>query len=245
MSKSAGQNPPQDLRQILFDKLNEHGYLFREKCAQTLQDNQRTTKWQVLVEEYPVSTVSRDARIDFVLKDTSQRRPRFETYAIVECKRVNPSRGYWLFGNPTITQFDSPLLINVTSQGGTRGLAPVVHFVQLRPQLDLRAYLIDNWWLQIAKKNESKKGVEYNSSPDPIEIALSQVCIGVSGLAQELATNLNGDFSALSVVYIPVVITSAPLYVAEYDVADVNLASGDIDQDKIHFVGASLNRWSG
>ncbi len=228
MSNFDGSNSDQSLEQILFDGLNEHGFLFQEKCAEVLQHNARKTKWGVLTKEYPISTKAKDTRIDIVLKDTSS--SRHQIYAIVECKRVNPTRGYWLFGNPLGT-YSQPLLISLRA-GYSRSGNYSVHYAQLKlPLDDIATDLIDNWWLEISKKGKQK----YDASPDPIEKAFTQVCIGVSGMAQEQEIQCRKNPEELSAVFIPVIITTAPLYVATYELKDVDLASGRINRDKIYF----------
>lgn len=221
-------NPEQDIEQTLFDGLNEHGFLFQEKCAEVLKQNANKTKWVLHVTEYPISIRNRDSRIDIVLRDKSSH--HHQIYAIVECKRVNPTRGYWLFGKPLQPYFSQPLLINLRSEsrGGNRAKT---HYDQLKLQFDdIATYLIDNWWLQIGKR-----GNKIDSSPNPIEDAFIQACIGASGLAQELDFQLLKSYEKSSILFIPIVITTAPLYVATYELNDVSLASGTINRDKIYF----------
>lgn len=229
MHSSNKNNSEQNLGQILFDGLNEHGFLFQEKCAEVMQHNVNTTKWRVHTTEYPVSIKERDSRVDIILRDESS--TSYEIYAIVECKRVNPARGYWLFGNPLGT-FSQPLLINLNAKYSKSGNYSI-HYAQLKlPFDDIATYLINNWWLDISKKGRKEK---HSASPNPIEDAFKQVCIGVSGIVQELEHQCKKDPQKLSTLFIPIVITSAPLYVAVYDLKDVDLTSGSINQDKIYF----------
>ncbi len=233
MSKFNPNNLEQNLEQILFDGLNEHGFLFQEKCAEVLQHNADRTKWVVHTREYPVSTKDRDSRVDIILRDASS--TSYEIYAIVECKRVNPTRGYWLFGNPLLPSFSKPLLINLreeeTSPTG-RHVGKHLTYAQLKlPFDDIATYLIDNWWLDISKKGKQK----YDASPRPIEDAFTQVCIGVSGIAQEQEIQWRKNPETFSALFVPVVITTAPLYVATYDLKDVDLVSGSINRDKVYF----------
>ncbi len=227
-SKSADEN----LEQILYEGLNEHGFLFQEKCAEVLQHNADRTKWVVLTKEYPVSTNVKDTRIDIVLRDTSV--DRRQIYAIVECKRVNPTRGFWLFGNP-LGAYSQPLLISLREEEFSstgRHVEKHVKYAQLKlPFDDIATYLIDNWWLEISKKGKQK----YDASPKPIEDAFTQVCIGVSGIAQEQENQWRKNPETFSALFIPVVITTAPLYVATYDLKDVDLVSGSIHRDKVYF----------
>jgi hypothetical protein len=219
-------NTDDNLEQILFDGLNEHGFLFQEKCAEVLQHNGEKTAWVINTTEYPVSIKDRDSRVDIVLRDTSTE--EYQIYAVVECKRVNPASGYWLFGKPLGT-YSKPLLINLHAEYSMSRY--FINYAQLKlPFDDVATYLIDNWWLEIGKRGNKRY-----SSPNPIEDAFLQACIGVSGMAQELELQCKKDPQGLSVLFIPVVITSAPLYVAMYDLKDVDLTSGSIEKDKVYF----------
>ena len=229
MSSLNSQNSDQNMEQLLFEGLNEHGFLFQEKCAEVLKKNEKITEWRVQTEEYPVSANVKDTRVDIVLRDTSTDGGNHQLYAIVECKRVNPTLGYWLFGNPLGT-YSQPLLINLKA-GDSKSGNYSINYAQLSCSFDgVAAYLIDNWWLEIGKK-----GSKRYSSPNPIEDAFIQACIGVSGIVQELELQCKKDPQKLSTLFIPVVITTAPLYVAVYDLRDVDLVSGNINRDKVYF----------
>lgn len=232
MGNSSPNKSDENLEQILFDSLSDHGFLFQEKCAQVLQHNVHRTKWRLHTTEYPVSLKDRDSRVDIILRDELSN--SHQIYAVIECKRVNPNRGYWLFGNPLGT-FSKPLLIGLGAEY-SRGGNYSIHYAQLKlPFDDIATYLIDNWWLQISKISKEGGKERYSSSPNPIEDAFTQVCIGVSGIAEELELQYRKDPQEISTLFIPIVITTAPLYVATYDLKDVDLASGDINRDKIYF----------
>jgi hypothetical protein len=232
MSSPNQNNSDQNLERMLFEGLSEHGFIFQEKCAEVLQHNGERTKWIVHTTEYPVSIKDRDTRVDIVLRDTSTN--KYQIYAVVECKRVNPERRYWLFGNPLLPSFSQPLLINLRSEEFSpsgRHVGKHLHYAQLKLHYDdIATYLIDNWWLEIGKK-----GNKAYASPNPVEDAFVQACIGVSGIAHEQEIQWQKNRGAFSALFIPVVITTAPLYVAMYDLKDVDLASGSIERDKVLF----------
>ena len=230
MSNFDESNSDQNLEKMLFDGLNEHGFLFQEKCAEVLKRTDRT-KWVVHTTEYPVSIKDRNSRVDIILRDESS--TSYEIYAIIECKRVNPARGYWLFGKPLLPRFSKPLLINLRAEQPKPSniLIHRAHYAQLKLSFDdVATYWIDNWWLEIGKRGNKR-----HASPNPIEDAFIQVCIGVSGVARELELQVGKKPQKFSALFIPVVITTASLYVAEYDLKDVDLTSGSINRDKIYF----------
>lgn len=214
-----------NLQQVLFDSLNEHGFLFQEKCAEVLRNAGHETNWIVHVQEYPVSVGERDSRIDIVMredKDGSR-----QLYAVVECKRINPDGGCWLFGTPLGT-YSQPLLIGL--DGGYAKVGSYsIRYRQLKLHFDdIASHLIDNWWLDI-------NGRSNKSSPNPIEDAFRQVCLGVSGIAQEMELQCRKDPQDIKASFIPVVITTAPLYVASYEADKIDLASGSISIDQVCF----------
>lgn len=239
----------ENLQHVLYEGLNEHGFLFQERCAEVLESNQKATEWLVLNKEYPVSATVKDTRIDIVLKDIKSYPKAKNVYAVVECKRVNPGRTCWLFGKPLLPAFNQPLLLNLRGQtyptdrytdkvikhGQIRHLPDKREFLEyalVKPRFNnLITYLVDNWWLELGRKQKRY------SSPQPIEDALIQACIGVSGMAQEqeVQWGKGPEQDEFSVTLIPIVITNAPLYIAMYDLGDVDLASGAIKPDKVYF----------
>lgn len=214
------------LQQMLFDGLNEHGFLFQEKCAEVLKASGNDTKWTVHVQEYPVSVGDKDSRVDIVMRE---HKDKFrQLYAIVECKRVNLNRGCWLFGAP-LGRDSQPFLLSLDG-GYAKNGNYYIHYSQFKLHFDeIVSHLIDNWWLDIQTNGNPK------SSPNPIEDAFRQVCLGVSGIAQEMELQCRKDPQDIKASFIPVVITTAPLYVARYEADKVDLASGRISFDQVCF----------
>ena len=78
-----------DLSELLFNALNEQGYLFQEICWETLKSKGDVTGWTAKTYNYPVATEDKETKIDIILHSV-QAVP--ELYAVVECKRANPER---------------------------------------------------------------------------------------------------------------------------------------------------------
>jgi hypothetical protein len=232
MSSSNQNNSGQNLERILFDGLNEHGFIFQEKCAEELRKNVPATKWRLLGKEYPVDSNGRSTRIDIILSDTTDYYPiKHQLLAIVECKRVSLERGYWLFGKP-ISPISGQSLI-LWLQAGSSDENHYISWTKQKCDFHISSPLVDNWWLQINKKGSQQK---YESSPQPIENSFLQTFAGVSGMAQEMYENVTKkDPKECSILFVPVIITTAPLYYAGYDLNDVDLASGYIDKGRVFF----------
>jgi hypothetical protein len=234
LARPNSNNPGKTLEEVLFDGLDDHGFLFQEKCAQLIRDNDSHIGWCIHSEEYPVTTSVKDSRVDIILRDTTAHTQDHDIYAIVECKRVNPDQGYWLFGNPLLTNYTDPLLVNLEGRYLKEDYS--LRYNQIRPSFKrIGAYLIDNWWIAINRDRREKHKVVYNSSPNHIEDAFLQVCVGVSGIAHELRDQFSVDHQDKSVLLIPVVITSAPLFVATYDLDAVDIATAKYYRDRVTF----------
>lgn len=242
MNTNNKNSQDQDLRQILFDGLNEHGFIFQEKCAEVLRKNASGTKWKVVETEYPVDSNDKSTRIDIVLSDTTDYSPnRHQVFAIVECKRVNPTRGWWLFGKPVDTLNKQAIILWLQSVNSSKGNVPkestlmgdyAISWSKHKCNFDIISPLVNNWWLQIAEKSSKKRP---DSTPQPVEDSFMQACVGVSGMAQESYRNFHKNPRECSVFFIPVVITTEPLYYAEYNLSDVDLTTGYIGKDKVFF----------
>ena len=82
-----------DLSELLFNGLNEQGFLFQEGCAKELPKSQSHTGWVNPVLDYSVNLPDgTNRRVDILLS-----RPEYrgqEAYAIIECKRAHPDYSY-------------------------------------------------------------------------------------------------------------------------------------------------------
>lgn len=162
---------------LLFNALNEQGYLFQEACEHVLQKNEEATGWEVKASEYPVSLEGQDTKVDIVLRSTIQGSP--ELYALVECKRADPSYVYWLFGAPGLP-FGGALCstlgfecreFGVNRPYKARCLVERLHFGISTNGAES--------WLE-AKEVSSGRA----STPQNIENAFMQVLKGVGGFAK-------------------------------------------------------------
>lgn len=167
-----------ELSDLLFNALNEQGYLFREACEQALKNKEGTTGWEVKASEYPVSLQGQDTRVDIVLRSKTSSSP--ELYALVECKRADPAYIYWIFGAPGLPFGDALCSTLGLECRETRSDRPyqASRFVT-RLHFNLPTHGAESWL-------EARKGSDKRTStPQNIENAFGQVLKGVGGLAQE------------------------------------------------------------
>lgn len=218
-----------ELSELLFNALNEQGYLFQEACEQALKDIERRTGWEVRAYEYPVSLWGQDTKVDIVLHAKRQSLP--ELYALVECKRADPSYIYWLFGAPGLPYRDA-----LCSTLGFKSLSPIssAQPLQVKPLLEQLRFEFSTYvarsWQEV--KQDSHKRV---STPQNIENAFGQVLKGVGGFAQEQLHQRCKEHVSIETFFIPVVVTTASLYVAYYETKDVDLSTGKVSKDKVLF----------
>jgi hypothetical protein len=215
-----------ELSELLFNALNEQGYIFQEACKYALEKNEQRIGWEVRAYEYPVSLVGQDTRVDIVLRSKTQSSP--ELYALVECKRADPSYIYWVFGTPHFgdalcstlglecreTRSDQPYQVN--------RLLERLHF----------QFVTDsaiNW--QEAKRGSGGR----TSTSQNIENAFIQVLKGIGGFAQEHLDQRIKSRALFKTFFIPVVVTTAKLYTAYYETKNIDLSTGRISKDKVLF----------
>ncbi|GEM_PF-6605793 len=225
MSDCCGQSE-QELGELLLNGLNEQGFLFQEACRDALH-NRQDIGWDMRSYEYPVSLAEQDTRIDIVLRSKSASPP--EIYAIVECKRADPNYVHWLFGAPGLpsgSALCSTIQIECRETKTSRA-----EFSTDLSQLPLciEVYPASSWI-------EVKKGTgQRASTPQNIENAFCQVLRGLEGFAHEQLVQRYKSPVPFRTSFIPVVVTTASLYVAYYEARDVDLCTGKIEAGKVLF----------
>jgi len=214
-----------NLQNLLFNSLNEQGYLLQEACKYELEMND--TGWSVRATEYPVSIMGQDTKIDLVLWDNRTH----DTFAIVECKRSDPSYRCWLFGAPNMKQRYSPDCQFMHVQGTQISSGASISIISQVKSLtiDVPTYVAQSW-LEVKAISVGR-----GSNPQNIENAFGQVLRGLSGFAHEQLTIRFKSNTPFKSIFIPVVVTTASLYVAHYDLKDINLSTGKIENNKVDF----------
>jgi len=216
-----------ELSDLLFNALNEQGYLFQETCEHTLKNREKQTEWEVKASEYPVSLEGQDTKVDIVLHLKAQ--SSLELYALVECKRADPAYVYWVFG--THGRFGDALCSTLGFECREIRSGQPYQVNRLLEQLHFNVITDDaiNW---LEAKRDSNRRV---STPQNIENAFVQVLKGVGGFAQEQLDQRRKGSTLFKTFFVPVVVTTASLYVASYKPRDVDLSTGKIGKDKVFF----------
>ncbi|EEF63361.1 hypothetical protein [Pedosphaera parvula] len=214
---------PQTPEQKVAAALNEQGFLFQQRVRDAIVQKGHSTgrvPWQLLASEYPVTAADgSQTRVDLVLQNNDFR----GAYLCVECKRSDSRFKNWIF-------FDQGQSIKGTPP---ENVYLETLRIERRPgpgcaQLEARRYLdaskaampVFNYYVESATDRNDRW-----SATETIEKAFYQVCLGQSGLMGKVIDFEHpNDFRV-----IPVVVTTAEMFQADFDVDRIPLETGAIN----------------
>lgn len=205
------------------EALNEQGFLFaqvvRDLVANRIEKTVSQDLWHFVEQEYPVtSTDGAQTRIDIILCHHQVK----NVFLCMECKRPNRKYKSWLFFDRLPN--DSPLHLETVDRftpQATAGRNPPQH--KIDHKLAKSSCDVFNYYLEAAIKRNSDNA----SSTDTIERAMRQLVAAQTGLISKLGTfttPLNYFRS------IPVLVTSAQLFEAEFPNERIDRANGTIEE---------------
>jgi hypothetical protein len=208
---------PTHLTQSFNALLNSHGYAFQYAVLDVIkrlhQDGK--SKWQFEVSEFPVCVQGQGTRIDFILKHA------MGYYLIAECKRSDPKFANWCFVRAPSVKRDQGVEMLWVDQVETSSIVTGVQGVGLRRRLDEEAYHIG-----FPLKSRERDG-ESAKSRNAIEDAAGQVCRGLNGLI-ELLLSRPRDLVRTRIFLLPIIFTTAKLWVSKCDLASANIEDGNM-----------------
>lgn len=210
--------------------LNRHGYGFQFsvlKLAENLSkkvDQDERSRWNFLFSEVPVEVQGLGTRIDFILSRgrSGPSNPFF--YLVCECKRANPALSNWCFVRAPRVRRNRPrgvdsLLVETVFQGS-----------EVRPPMttvsDLTS-LKDAFHVGVEVR-APKLGDEKDKGKGAIEDAVTQVLKGLNGYVEALA-NTKQMFEGTQTHLLPVIFTTAQLWISNSDLGTADLGTGNID----------------
>ena len=147
---------------------------------------------------------------------------------IAECKRANPSLSNWCFiKSPYVSrnrEYDPYILehIEVTATGFQSAVG--------------KSYspASDAYHVAMEIRSDSKGDAE-GKGRGGIEDAVAQVCRGLNGFVYNLPNITGSTGTAVGVDLLPVVFTTADLFVVNGDLSTAELSTGNIDLTKHEF----------
>jgi len=207
--------------------LNSHGFGFQYavlRRVEELNKEQRKAAWDLGGTEFPVVAKDETTHIDFVLL-RQHLQINATTHLVAECKRVNPTFSRWCFVR--------------TPYSATEGFTV---FEQIR--CDPPNKIIRNAFSIQGAREPYQLGLELKGQPrsdggssgrGAINDAVAQVLRGTSGLINHVLGLRDGGKITKRVEeptafrFIPVIFTTAKLWVSNADLRKVDLQTGDLD----------------
>jgi hypothetical protein len=220
------QNPEKGLAH----QLNIHGYGFQyailnvaKKCFED-----QISPWIFEVSEFPVEINGASTHIDFILRNSNE-----PFFIIAECKRADPAVSNWCFvKTPFVsrqTDGKERIVREVLISRKASGDSPTVN-------LDWISRSDDIYRLAFEVKSEDKGEGKFGRGQ--INDAVTQVLRGHNGLfnyfASKFEKNKEMPFQGSSeeinyAAFLPVIITTAKLWVSNINLSKADVLSGDID----------------
>lgn len=219
------------IKNLLQDKLNQHGYAFHyrvlEEAKRLFEEN--TSPWLFEAAEFPVEIKNKDTRIDLILAYGRHRSTAasITTYIIGECKRTNPSMNQWCFVKAPFVRRDSMCEKMILE----RALKKQGQFTSTGWSPGFRLDETYHIGLVLKSKSKGDKNTPDGGGRDGIEASVTQVLRGCSGFVEynnALAENLVDGWGA---ILIPVVFTTAKLFTSDVDLSKADLEQGTVELD--------------
>lgn len=214
--------------------LNVHGYNFQYAVLRRLEElyNEKKSPWQFEGAELPVGAGSDVTHIDFVSTYYRQYNSRDTQFILAaECKRVDPAKGYWCFSKAPRTwgglhreehiQFDA-----FRHSAETNAYSGVAKSTYSRDPI---------YGLPFEVKTGEKGDGIGSADKSAIKTAITQIFRGTSGLARyysnpESKHELTSD---VDYVIIPVIFTTAKIFVTDADISSADLSDGLLSTDSV------------
>lgn len=206
-----------DVRKVL----GAHGYGFQHAVLRRADElaAEHRSKWVFEAAEFPVGTVESPTHIDFILRNAHS-----TVYLVVECKRADPAHANWCFLKAPYTRRDSfetgLVFQEVVHQAET--------LVAAQPRTKYAS--LESTHLSFELRTGAKG--EGSGGRNAINDATTQVLRGSNGLLDHLFPDQRaylGD--RRNVVFVPVIFTTARLWVAKGDLGAADLTTGRLSED--------------
>ena len=224
------------------DVLNREGFFFQKYCVQKLKE----AGWVIDFEEYPISeNETFDIKANLVLFETAL------NIAVVECKRQDPTRKYWIFYKRDLgTPKSQPFLIQThqlfTSRpkflwkskvlrGVLEGLNesklgyPACHTIGVEVFKDGNSWKTNSQVIHKASIVVAK-GVNHLFDSEA-ERLYNNIRVGLKRLEKD--KKKHGWPYFLGGTIIPVIITSAPLFSVVFDPSEMDPKTFKISHNKL------------
>lgn len=217
-------NPEPNLSAVFETALNRHGHPFQYAVIRRAHHlrNERQSPWVFEASEFPVEVQGYHTRIDFVLSCWSEATGGPSLFLVAECKRANPSLHDWLFARAPYVRRNSTsrdiLVERIRRDGG--GLSASLG----------RLAGSENIYHVAVEVKGASKGDASGIGRGAIEEAATQVTRGLNGLIECFSRNCCYVPENFPVSFIPVIFTTAKIWVTEVDIA-ADVSTGEVRLD--------------
>jgi hypothetical protein len=206
-----------DVRNVL----GAHGYGFQYAVLRRAEKlaAERRSRWVFEGAEFPVGTAESPTHIDFILRNADS-----TVYLVSECERADPAHANWCFLKAPYTRRDSFEAGLVFQEVVYQAETLVVAQPRTRHASLECTHL--GFELRTGAKGEGSGG------RGAINDATAQVLRGSNGLIDHLFPKqraYRGD--RRNVVFVPVIFTTARLWVAKGDLGAADLTTGRLNED--------------
>ncbi len=222
-----------ELRKKLVHAINIHGHAFHYAVLKTAEKlfEEKTSPWVFEVAEFPVLNKSIPLHIDIILRNKNE-----QSSLIAECKRSDPAISNWCF-------IKAPYVSRGTSSGRERIVRELVFkrrdssIVETGLQWISRSSEIYRLSFEL-KSNAKGEGYKGRGQ---INGAITQVLRGLNGMIEFAVNELKKGNHALFkedskgmmyASYLPVIFTTAKLWVCDCDISEADIESGKVNLDE-------------
>ena len=210
-------SPLDDARKVL----SSHGHAFQYAVLRRGEElaNTRKSTWLFEAAEFPVGQANDVVHIDFVLQSASGR-----VYLVAECKRADPARARWCFVKAPYTRRDAHETELVFEQIRCRP----ANAVWSDPRVTYRSSRATHLGIELGTKTKGD-GSRTGAS---IKEATTQVLRALNGLVEHMFPGSASQVKeAGATVFIPVIFTTAELWLAVGNLGDADLTTGQLPEN--------------
>ncbi len=213
--------------------LGTHGYGFQFSVLRKAKELAEIRKSQFFFEasEFPVKVQGTDTRIDFILKKMSDGGKWLSTlFLLAECKKANPALSSWCF-------VKAPF-IHKNIWTGNENL--IIETLLRNEEDDSISSLVMDKHFSTSDNNynigfeirKNQKGDACGETGQAIEKACSQILRGMNGFIQTMTKEQHIWAKSYKTYFLPVIFTTADLFISDIDLSLSNLQTGEIKLSK-------------
>jgi hypothetical protein len=214
----------EETRSIFNEILNRHGFAFQARVLEELKTlrTSRDSAYVFQTIEFPTSVGGTNTRIDFIMsRGLGEGIPDF---LLAECKRANPAMANWCFARYPYTRRDAvstfePVILETVSWSnnnfnsiGRTGRAIAENPTHIGLEVRTKA-----------------KGDASGDKGQAIENACGQVLRALNGFVENLESNRQMCGVYEGATLLPVIFTTADLWICEADLSSADLRTGNVD----------------